>query len=69
MMVINGDTTVRELLMQHPEVFDVLADHGMCADCKIDPPPVPLHHFAGKHCSGDVEGLIVELRQAMTARH
>jgi len=58
MLTLDGDTTVRDLLTRHPEAFDVLAAHGMCEDCKADPPPVPLHHFADKHCAGDLKGLI-----------
>jgi hypothetical protein len=60
---MNGDTTVRELLSAHPEVFDVLLGHGMCADCQDNPPPVPLAHFADKHCAGDLAGLLEELKQ------
>jgi len=58
---IDGETTVRDLLTQHPEAFDVLAARGMCEDCQADPPPVPLHHFADKHCDGDLKGLICAL--------
>jgi len=58
MQTLDGNTTVRELLTQHPEALDVLADRGMCASCKADPPPVPLHHFADKHCGGDLPALI-----------
>ena len=64
-MILTEDTTVRELLTTHPEVFDILLGHGMCADCQDDPPPVPLHHFARKHCGGDVLGLIRELEALM----
>ncbi len=64
-MTLTEDTTVRELLTTHPEVFDILLGHGMCADCQDDPPPVPLQHFARKHCGGDVLGLIRELETVM----
>jgi hypothetical protein len=60
-LTITADTTVRDLLSAHPELFSILERHGMCPDCKDDPPPVPLHHFATKHCGGDVDGLIREL--------
>jgi hypothetical protein len=63
--MITADTTVCELLSRHPEVFPVLERHGMCADCKADPPAAPLHHFAGKHCGGDVQALIAELTAAI----
>ncbi len=66
-MLINGDLTVRELLGEYPEAFGVLAGHGMCADCKADPPPVPLEHFAQKHCGGDLAGLIKEIEAATGA--
>jgi hypothetical protein len=58
MLNIDGNTTVRDLLTEHPRAFDVLASHGMCQSCKDDPPPVPLEHFAKKHCNGDLDGLI-----------
>ena len=67
MLELNESTTVRDLLTAHPEVFDVLLGHGMCADCQADPPPVPLGHFAMKHCDGDLEGLIGEIRVAFKA--
>ena len=67
MMAIDSATTVKDLLSVHPEVFDVLVGHGMCEDCKADPPPVPLGHFAEKHCGGDLEGLLDEIRGAMEA--
>ena len=65
MMKIDGHTTVREILGAHPETFPVFLAHGMCADCQADPPPVPLHHFASKHCGGNIQGLIAELRSAV----
>ncbi|MCP4250530.1 MAG: hypothetical protein GY778_26095 [bacterium] len=64
MLTLDGKTTVRELLTAHPAAFDVLLRHGMCADCKANPPPVPLDHFAGKHCGGDLAGLLEEIRGA-----
>lgn len=64
-MIMNGDTTVRELLSAHPSAFDVLLGHGMCADCKENPPPVPLSHFARKHCADDLAGLLKELNQVL----
>ena len=67
MTKIEGTTTVRDLLTQHPVVFDVLVRHGMCEDCKADPPPVPLGHFAHKHCGGDIVGLIAEIESAIGA--
>ncbi len=68
MTPIGKSTTVRELLEAHPEVFSVLENHGMCADCQADPPSVPLSHFAEKHCAGDVESLLSELRSAIGKR-
>lgn len=65
MLMMNGDTTVRDLLLANPNAFDVLLGHGMCADCRDDPPPVPLSHFAAKHCAGDLAGLLGELNQAI----
>jgi len=35
----------------------------MCGDCEASPPQVPLHHFAQKHCNGDVTGLIDEIEK------
>ncbi len=62
MLNIDGITTVRDLLEAYPKVFPVLLSHGMCEDCQADPPPVPLHHFATKHCDGNIAGLLDELR-------
>lgn len=64
MLKLDPTTTVRELLTNHPEVFPVLVSRGMCEDCKTDPPPVPLGHFAAKHCDGDVDTLIADLERA-----
>ncbi len=66
-MTLNSQTTVRDLLTNHPEAFGILAGHGMCEDCKHNPPPVPLQHFAAKHCGGNTEGLIRELQGAIEA--
>lgn len=59
---LTGETTVRDLLHAFPPAADVLLRHGMCEDCKLDPPPVPLAHFAKKHCNGNLAGLIAEIR-------
>jgi hypothetical protein len=64
-MDINEQTTVRDLLTTHPEAFGVLRARGMCGDCETSPPPIPLHHFASKHCNGDVAGLIAAIRDAV----
>jgi hypothetical protein len=66
MLTITENTTVRELLTAHPETFPVLRKRGMCADCEAAPPPVTLHHFADKHCNGDVTGLLDELNRSRT---
>lgn len=65
MNMIDGNTTVRELLLTHPATYKILLSHGMCEDCKADPPPVPLSHFANKHCGGNLDDLITELMQVM----
>jgi len=65
MLPIDGTTTVRELLAAHPAAFGVLLGHGMCEDCRSDPPPVPLAHFAAKHCGGDLTRLLGEIRGAI----
>jgi hypothetical protein len=65
MLIIDGNTTVRELLTVHPNAFDVLVSHGMCQDCKDHPPPVPLEHFAKKHCDGDLLSLIEQVEAAI----
>ena len=65
MLAIDGNASVREILTTHPETFPVFVGHGMCEDCKADPPSVPLHHFAGKHCGGNLSGLLQELNAAM----
>lgn len=61
MQPIDAHTTVRQLLIAFPLAFEVLAAHGMCADCRNDPPPVPLRHFAQKHCDGNLMGLLAEI--------
>ena len=61
MQPLNANTTVRELLTAFPQAFGVLSAHGMCADCKEDPPAVPIGHFAHKHCGGNLDGLLAEL--------
>lgn len=66
MLTIDGHTTVRELLTEHPGAYDVLVSRGMCEDCKENPPPVPLEHFAEKHCGGDLDNLIEQLRAAIS---
>jgi hypothetical protein len=68
MLAINAHTTVRDVLTAYPDTFDVFLRHGMCEDCKADPPPVPLHHFANKHCGGDIPGLINELSAVIGGR-
>lgn len=62
---LTPETTVRHVLTNYPQTFTVFERHGMCADCRVQPPPLPLHHFAGKHCGGDVAGLIRELEAAI----
>jgi hypothetical protein len=66
-MKLTSDTTVKQLLETHPETFSVFLAHGMCEDCRESPPPVPLSHFASKHCDGDVAGLIDELSRQIVA--
>lgn len=68
MLNLCGTTTVRELLTTHPEVIEVMLGHGMCEDCRENPPEVPLSHFAMKHCGGDLAGLIEELYGAIEAQ-
>lgn len=65
MIRIDEQTTVKDLLAAHPEVFPVFLRHGMCADCKDDPPPVPLSHFARKHCGGNFAVLLREILEAL----
>jgi hypothetical protein len=67
MLRITENTTVRELLTTYPDTFPIFLNRGMCADCEKAPPPVPLHHFADKHCGGDITGLIRELHEAVQA--
>lgn len=63
---LTGDTTVRDILRSHPQLFPVFESHGMCEDCKAAPPPVPLHHFSSKH-GVPLERLIAELTHAAGA--
>jgi len=64
MQTLDGNTTVRELLIAHPQTFEVLVARGMCEDCRTDPPPVSLHHFAQKHCDGNLSALLADLEAA-----
>ncbi len=64
MMTIDETTTVRELLTAYPNTFPILLNRGMCSDCETAPPAVPLSHFADKHCGGNIQGLLEELRCA-----
>ncbi|MFQ5590067.1 MAG: hypothetical protein ACE5HE_02780 [Phycisphaerae bacterium] len=65
MLDIDETTTVRELLTACPSVFPILLRHGMCEECRDDPPPVSLLYFAAKHCEGDIDGLLEELRSSI----
>lgn len=65
MKAIQPSTMVRDLLRTYPQTLPVFLRHGMCPDCKTDPPLVPLAHFASKHCGGDLERLIEELQTAV----
>jgi hypothetical protein len=47
--LFTADTTVRHILHSYPHAYEVFESHGMCEDCKDDPPPLPLSHFAGRH--------------------
>ena len=61
---LTGDTSVRDILTKHPETFPVFESHGMCADCKVSPPPAPLHHFSSRH-EVPLDQLITELTEAI----
>ena len=61
---LTGDTLVCDLLAHHPQTFAVFETHGMCADCKASPPPVPLHHFSSNH-DVPLDQLIGELTAAI----
>lgn len=65
MLSIDGTTTVRDMLWACPETFAVLLSRGMCGDCQKNPPPVSLEHFARKHCEGNLEDLLQDLRQVI----
>ncbi|MBI1388827.1 MAG: hypothetical protein GC154_10315 [bacterium] len=58
---------VCDVLQRHPEAFSVFERHGMCEDCRQSPPPVPIAHFAEKHCDGRVEAFISELSECVGA--
>ena len=66
MLPLTGDTLVCDLLTKHPQTFAVFESHGMCADCKASPPPVPLHHFSSRH-DVPLNRLIAELNTAISA--
>lgn len=56
-----SDDLVCEVLTRHPAAWNVFVRHGMCEDCKQSPPPVPISHFATKHCDGRIEDFLNEL--------
>jgi hypothetical protein len=66
-MDIGPETPVCDLLAEHPQVFEVFERHGMCADCRVAPPPVPLQHFVDKHCQGDLAGFLREIEARLAA--
>ncbi len=64
-IVLTGDSLVRDILTECPDAFSVFEQYGMCDDCKVQPPPVPLHHFSTKHGVA-LDQLISELTTTMT---
>ena len=64
MLTIDETTTLSELLTAHPQALSVLLSHGMCDECREDPPSVPLRHFAAKHSHSNIEGLLEQLRRS-----
>ncbi|MGI6456886.1 MAG: hypothetical protein ACOX5R_14875 [bacterium] len=61
--MIRADDLVCNVITNHPEAFTVFERHGMCEDCKMDPPPVSISHFANKHCEGRIEDFLRELNE------
>lgn len=63
--MFHPDDLVCDVLRRYPAAWAVFERHGMCADCKQSPPPVPLRHFADKHCQGRISEFLEELREAV----
>lgn len=59
-----AEDLVCDVLNETPTAFAVFERHGMCQDCKDNPPPVPIRHFAEKHCQGRIDEFLAELNQA-----
>ena len=64
---LTGETRVCDLLTRHPQTFAVFESHGMCAECKAAPPPVPLQHFSARH-GVPLAQLLAELTAAIGQR-
>lgn len=59
------DDLVCDVLAKYPQTWDVFIRHGICEDCRQSPPPVPVSHFANKHCNGRIEMFLQELTNAV----
>jgi len=55
---------VCDVLSNHPAAWAVFERHGICADCRQSPPPVPISHFVEKHCEGRIDEFLEELNAA-----
>jgi hypothetical protein len=64
---LTGETQVCDLLTRHPQTFAIFESHGMCAECKAAPPPVPLQHFSERH-GVPLAQLLAELADAIGQR-
>ena len=62
--MFTADDLVCDVLANHPKTWLVFERHGICADCRQSPPPVPIHHFVDKHCEGRIDEFLQELREA-----
>ena len=59
------DDLVCDVLTNYPQTWDVFIRHGICKDCQQSPPPVPVMHFVNKHCGGQIELFLQELKNSV----
>lgn len=65
-MLLQATDLVCDVLANHTAAWEVFENHGICADCKHNPPPVPIQHFVDMHCDGRIDEFLHELNSAIS---
>ncbi len=65
-MSFQATDLVKDVLSTHAQAWAVFERHGICEDCRNDPPPVPIQHFVDTHCDGKIDEFLDELNTAIT---